>query len=280
MWPIIQPDREAIQEYKCHQRSVLLTHQKRSVWARTSLPFCLSFDECLPWESPAFLIPLEERGSVSVVLSATCALSEPRRARGDLLRDVLGPRVWQAGLLQRKPCWQKGLAATQREKQQVMYFKDNRGRKFWLFIGQVDSQGFVLLEILYPRKLAAISAWRCQTVLQNLRFHMKEGGKKQNKQKTLYTLQLQRKYSETHCDQGCVLVLSQQSAWSNTFEKSELCWSFQCMWGMKPDMFTQQLAHFRAFLGENLHIVHALWEHIILGHKKWTSRKIYYLSCK
>lgn len=97
---------------------------------------------------------------------------------GDLLRDVLGPKVSQAGLLQMKPCWQKGLALTRREKQEVIYFEYNRGTKFWLFIGQVDSQGFVLLEILYPRKLAVISAWCCQTVLQNLRFHMKERGKK------------------------------------------------------------------------------------------------------
>lgn len=78
-----------------------------------------------------------------------------------------------------KSCWQKRISCNPEEKNKKSYIlKDNRGTKFWLFIGKVDSQGFVLLEILYPRKLAAISAWCCQTVLQNLRFRMKEGGGK------------------------------------------------------------------------------------------------------
>lgn len=162
-------------------------HQKQDMWAGTSLTVC-----CLSWPRLWWASSIGKRSLSDPIRGERLCLCGPfcnlcalwtTPCTGDLLRDVLGPNMSQAGLLQMKPCWQKGLAATEREKQEVIFFKDDRGTKFWLFIGQEDSQGFVLLEILYPRKLAAISAWCCQTVLQNLRFHMKEGGKSKTNRK-------------------------------------------------------------------------------------------------
>lgn len=185
----------------------------------------------------------------------------------------------QAGLLQMKPCWQKGLAGSKREKQEVVYFKGSCGRKFWLFIGQVDSQGFVLLEILYPGKLAVVSAWVLPNCTPESEVSYERGGKKQNKQKTLYTLQLQRKCLETQRPGLCSCLESAISLKQYLWEEWTVLVISVHVRYEAWQVYTAA-SSFQCFFFVKINVMHAFWEYIFSGHTKQTRRKVYYLSCK
>lgn len=140
MWPIIQPDRGAIQEYKYHKCSVLLMHQKRDMWAGTSLTVCCLSWPLLWWASSIGKRSLSDpiRGERLCLCGPFCNLCAlwTMPCTGDLLRDVLGPNMSQAGLLEMKPCWQKGLAATEREKQEVTILRMIAVQNFDYLLGK------------------------------------------------------------------------------------------------------------------------------------------------